>query len=248
VRLPRTIAVMLGLASMFSIRSAFACTRVVGPPVKVEGTFVVFVHDPSGKPLPNMKVTVYESIRKSGTVPAHVELAAVAVTGKDGRAAIGITQDDYSLGASINGVSSEAVRIAVYDDGSGASEVSLTWPGGPITPIQNVSGVLGEGSSKVPWVGALVALKGPDGEIENKVTDSQGRFDFGRIPPGFYALHIKDPGAAPAPNRIPQPEGDVAVEVRKDATNVELPLWGFVATDCGLAAYTDANSMIMFSP
>jgi hypothetical protein len=250
VKLHRTIVVTLGLAFVFSLRSTFACSRVVGPPVKVKTSFVVFVHDPSGRPLPNMKVTTFESIRKSGGVPAHVELAAVAITGRDGKAAIGLTQDDYSLGASINGISSEVLRIAVYDDGSGASEISLTWPGGPITQIQNASGKLGVGPEKAPWVGAEVVLKnaGSDKSIRASTTDAEGRFSFNDVPPGFYTLHLKDPNAMPAPTRIPQLEGDVAIEVRKDAPNAELPSWGFVAGSCGLSAYTSAHSMIIFTP
>jgi hypothetical protein len=240
----RTMVAVLGLASVFSFHPVFGCTRVVGPPTKVKATFVVFVHDPSGEPLPGAEIRVYQVTPK----PPYEELVRSSITGKDGKAEITGLHDNYSLEAKIGGASSQIAQIDIYEDGSGTSEVGLTWPGGPITPIQNVSGILGEGSSKVPWVGALVELKGPTGKVGKKVTDSHGRFDFDGIAPGFYALHVKDPGAATGPARVPQLEGDVAIEVRKDAANVELPLWGFVASSCGLSAYTLSNSMIIFEP
>ena len=244
MKLQPAIVVMLGLASVFSFRSTFACTRVVGPPVKVKSTFVVFVHDPNGKPLSHAEIRVTEFIRK----PPLSELVASALTDKDGKAEIKGLHDNYSIGATLTGVSSEVAQIDVYEDGSGTSEVSLTWPGGPVTQIQNVLGILGEGSGRVPWVGAFVALRGPSGEVGEKVTDSNGRFEFDDISSGFYALHVKDSDAISSPSPIPRLEGDVAIEVRKDATNVELPLWGFVGSSCGLSAYTGANSMIIFGP
>ncbi len=231
-----------GLAVLVGIlpRPGLACTRVSGPPLKVKTTFVVLVHDPSGKPLPRAKIGVYEFIRK----PPHSELVASAVTDKDGKAEISGLHDNYSLGATMSGVSSEIVQIDVYDDGSGASEISLTWPGGPITQIQNVSGVLGEGSSRVPWVGARVALRSPNGEVGKEVTDSRGRFEFGGIAPGFYALHIAEfQTNADTPFRV---EGDIPIQVSRDAVNYELPTWGFVMSDCGLMAYGNSHSMIIF--
>jgi hypothetical protein len=224
-------------------QNSWTCSRVQTH-VKVKSTLVVFVHDPSGKPLPNMKVTAYEFIRK----PAHSELAAAAATGKDGKAAIGLGQDNYSLGAVHDGVSSEVVQIDVYDDGSGASEISLTWPGGPITEVQNVSGVLGLDKGKYPWPDAEIVLKGPASEdgIGQTKSDSQGRFKIPGIPPGFYALHVK--AKIPNPARLPQLEGDIPIQVSKAAANYELPTWGFVASSCGLAAYKDSGSMIIFSP
>jgi hypothetical protein len=221
-----------------------ACTRVSGPPVKVKTTFVVFVHDPSGKPLSQAKIGVYQFIQK----PPHRELVASAVTNKDGKAEITGLHDNYSIGATLSGVSSEIVQVDVYDDGSGASEISLTWPGGPITQIRRVSGVLGEGNSRAPWVGARVALRSTNGEVGEEITDSRGRFEFGGVEPGFYALHVKDADAVPSSALVSQLEGDVAIEVRRDATNLELPLWGFVASSCGLSAYVDARSMILFGP
>ena len=221
----------------------WACSKIY-PHVKVKTAFVVFVHDPSGKPLADIKITAYEFIRK----PPHSELAATAMTGKDGKAAIGLTQDDYSIGATHAGVSSEVAQIDVYDDGSGASEISLTWPGGPITEVQNVSGVLGLGKGKDPWAGAEIALKDPISEknIAEGESDAQGRFRFPSVPPGFYALHVRAKIANPA--RLPQLEGDVPIQVSKSAENYELPTLGFVASSCGLAAYKDAQSMIIFSP
>jgi hypothetical protein len=236
-----TLSVLAVLAGILP-RPGFACTRVSGPPIKVKTTFVVFVHDPSGKPLPQAKIGVYEFIRK----PPHSELVASKVTNEDGKAEISGLHDNYSLGATLSGVSSEIVRVDVYDDGSGASEISLTWPGGPITQVQSVSGVLGEGRSRVSWVGARVALLSPNGEVGKEVTDSRGRFEFGGIQPGFYALHVK--AEVPNPVRLPQLEGDIPIEVSKAATNYELPTWGFVASSCGLAAYKDPQSMIIFSP
>jgi hypothetical protein len=232
------LAVLVGILP----RPGLACTRVVGPPVKVKSTFVVFVHDPSGGPLPRAKIGVYEFIRK----PPHSELVASAVTDKDGKAEISGMHDNYSLGATLSEVSSEIVQIDVYDDGSGASEVSLTWPGGPITVIQNVSGVLGEGSSRVPWVGAQVSLRGAASDLGEKETDTNGRFAFEGVAPGFYALHVKARVSYPA--RLPQLEGDIPIQVSKSATNYELPTWGFVASSCGLSAHKDAHSMIIFSP
>jgi hypothetical protein len=231
------------LVLLLVAQSSWACTRVYTH-VKVKSTLVVFVHDPSGKPLANMKITAYEFIRK----PPHSELAASAVTGKDGKAAIGLGQDNYSIGAVHAGVSSEVAQIDVYDDGSGASEISLTWPGGPITEIQNVSGVLALGKGKDPWADAEIALidavSGKSiGEVES---DSQGRFKFPGIQPGFYALHVK--AKVPYPARLPQLEGDIPIQLSDSATNYELPTWGFVPSSCGLAAYKDAQSMIIFSP
>jgi hypothetical protein len=195
-----------------------------------------------------MEVRAYEALRKSGSVPAHVELAAVAITGKDGRAAIGLTQDDYSLGAMGNGISSEVVQIQVYDDGpSRASEVSLTWPGGPIAAVQSVSGVFGAGKEKDPWPGLEVSLKNASpGNIAQVVTDASGHFTFREVSQGFYALHVSDPRPSVGyPSRL---EGNIAIQVSLDASNLELPRWGLVMGSCGLSAYRDANSMIIFSP
>jgi hypothetical protein len=225
-------------------RPGLACTRVSGSPLKVKTTFEVFVHDPSGKPLPQAKIDVYEFIQK----PPHSELVASAVTNRDGRAEIRNLHDNYSLGATLSGVSSEVVQIDIYDDGSGASEIDLTWPGGPITEIQNVSGVLALGKGKDPWADADVALKDAVSEksIGEVESDSQGRFKFPGIQPGFYALHVK--AKVPYPARLPQLEGDIPIQVSNSATNYELPTWGFVASSCGLAAYKDSLSMIIFSP
>jgi hypothetical protein len=231
------------LELLLAAQKGLACSKFY-PHVKVKTAFVVFVHDPSGKPLADMKVTAYELIRK----PPHVELAASAVTGKDGKAAIGLTQDDYSIGATYAAVNSQVAMIDVYDDGSGASEISLTWPGGPITEVQNVAGVLRLGNGKDPWAGAEIVLKGAESEksIAEAESDSQGRFKFPGVPPGFYALQVR----AKIPNqpRLPQLEGNIPIQVSVDAANRELPSWGFVASSCGLAAYTDAQSMIIFSP
>lgn len=229
------------------LQNALACSRIYGPPVKVKTAFVVVVRDPVGNPIPNAEVRAYELIRKSGDVPAHVELAGTAVSGKDGKAAIGLVQDDYTLGASINGVSSEVLQISVYDDGSGVSELSLTWPGGPITKVQNASGKLGLGAGRVPWVGAKVELKGTANKnLGESTTDVDGRFSFPGVPPGFYALRVRN--TVPNPDPLPQLEGDIPIEIRKDAPNVELPSWGFAAGSCGLSAYTGQDSMIIFAP
>ncbi len=231
------------LVLLLGAQSSWACSRVQTH-VKVKSTLVVFVHDPSGKALPDMRITAYEFIRK----PPHSEVAALVVTGKDGKAAIGLGQDNYSIGAVRAGVSSEVALIDVYDDGSGASEISLTWPGGPITEVQNVSGVPGLDKGKYPWADAEIALKGPASEdsIGQTESDSQGRFKFPVIPPGFYALHVR--AEVPNPAHLPQLEGDIPIQVSKVATNYELPTWGFVASSCGLAAYKDPGSMIIFSP
>jgi hypothetical protein len=231
------------LVLLLGAQSSWACSRVQTH-VKVKSTLVIVVHDPSGKPLPDMRITAYEFIRK----PPHSEVAAAAVTGKDGKAAIGLGQDNYSIAAVRAGVSSEVALIDVYDDGSGASEISLTWPGGPITEVQNVSGFLGLDKGRYPWPDAEIALKGPasDESVGQTESDSQGRFKFPGIPPGFYALHVK--ARVPNPARLPQLEGDIPIQVSVRATNYELPTWGFVASSCGLAAYKDPGSMIIFSP
>jgi hypothetical protein len=234
------LAVLAGILP----RTVLACTRISVPPLKVKTTFVVFVHDPTGKPLSQAKIGVYEFIRK----PPHSELVASAVTDKDGKAEIGGLHDNYSIGAALSGVSSEIVQIDVYDDGSGSSEIGLTWPGGPITEIQNVSGVLALGKGKGPWIGVEVALKDsvPNKSVGGVETDSQGRFKIPGVPPGFYALHVR--AKIPNPARLPQLEGDIPIQVSDSAVNYELPTWGFVAGSCGLAAYKDADSMIIFSP
>ncbi len=231
------------LVLLLGNQSSWACTRVATH-VKVKSTLVVFIHDPSGKPLPDMKLAAYEFISK----PPHSEVAAAAVTGKDGKATIGLGQDNYSIEAIRAGVSSEIALIDVYDDGSGASEIGLTWPGGPITEIQNVSGVLGLGRDRVPWVGAEITLRGSASEesIAGAESDSQGRFKFPGIQPGFYALHVR--AKDPNPPRLPQLQGDIPVQVSNSAANYELPTWGYVASSCGLSAYKDAQSMIIFSP
>ena len=239
--------VVLAARYAFFLQPVLACSRAYGPLIKVKTTFTVLVHDPNGTPLANIEVRAYESMRKSGNVPAHVELAAVATTGKDGKAAIGLTQDDYTLGASGNGTNSQVVRIQVYDDGSGASEVSLTWPGGPITVVQNISGVLGAGREKDPWPGLEVLLKNAtSGNIAQVVTDASGHFVFRGVSPGFYVLHVRDPRPSAGP--LSKLEGDIAIQVSPDAKDSELPRWGLEMSDCGLCAYKDAKSMIFFSP
>jgi hypothetical protein len=194
-----------------------------------------------------MEVRAYEAIRKSGAVSAHLELAAVAITGKDGKAAIGLTQDDYSVDATENGISGDVIQIQVYDDGpSVVSEVSLTWPGGPITAVQSVSGVLGAGKEKDPWPGLEVSLKDhSSGKIAQVVTDASGHFTLRDVSPGFYLLHVVDPRRSVG--YLSKLEGDIALRVSPDATNRELPRWGLVMGSCGLSAYKDAT-MIIFSP
>jgi hypothetical protein len=228
----------------FLLHSVLACSRAYGPAIKVKTAFTVIVHDPAGNPLPGIEVRAAELIRK----PPHVEVAAVANTGKDGKATISLTQDDYTIGATGNGISSEVMPIQVYDDGSGISEVSLTWPGGPITVVQSVSGIFGAGEEKSPWPGLEISLKSVSpGSIAKGVTDSSGHFAFQGISSGFYALHVSDP----RPNTggyLSKLEGDIPIEVRADAPSRELPLWGLVLSSCGLAAYKDKHSMIIFSP
>jgi hypothetical protein len=136
----------------------------------------------------------------------------------------------------------------VFDDGSGLSEVSLTWPGGPITSVQNVSGVLAEGKEKTPWPGLEVSLRSAvsSGGVTKTLPDSSGHFAFKGVPAGFYALHIDD--LQPNTGYLSKVEGDIPIRVTADAPNASLPLWGLVAGSCGLSAYTDANSIIIFGP
>ncbi len=159
-----------------------------------------------------------------------------------------MTQDDYSIGGAANGISSQVAPIAVYDDGSGASEVSLTWPGGPITAVQRVSGIIGAGENKFPWPGLEISLmNASSGSIAKAVTDSSGHFAFEGIPSGYYALHLSDPRPKTG-GYLPKFEGNIPIEVRADAHNGELPLWGFAMSSCGLIAYTREDSMIVFGP
>lgn len=234
------------LISILLAQAVAACTRVELPPVKVSPTFKVYIHYPNGRPVPNIRVTAYELVERS----SHSEVAASVVTGKDGTASITLRnlQADFNLAAEHLGVSSEVVRVSLYNDGSGLSELSLVWPGGPLTRIRSASGKLGLASRSVPWVGAHVELRDAtsDKSIRESVTDAEGRFSFLRVPPGFYALHIRD--AAINDDPVPQLEGNVPIEIRNDAPNDELPLWGFVASDCGLAAHTGENSVMIFAP
>jgi hypothetical protein len=237
----RPVLVVAALASLLIATPSRGCVKVQSH-VKVSMNLVVSVHDPAGKPLSGMEIHAFKFIPK----PPHTEVAASAVTDKNGKAEIKLAFENYSLEATHSGVSSEIALIDTFDDGSGTSEIVLTWPGGPVTEIQRVSGVLGEGRGRVPWVGAEIVLKSSKGDVGKEVTDSQGRFEFRGIAPGFYALHISEPHASQdSPYRV---EGDVPIRVNEDAPNHELPTWGFVMSDCGLAAYKDASSMIIFGP
>lgn len=226
------------------LRTAFACSRAYGPPIKVKTAFVVVVRDPAGNPLQGIELKVTELIR----TPPHVEVAASATTGKDGKATISLTQDDYFIGGAANGILSQVVPIAVYDDGSGVSEVSLKWPGGPVTAVRSVSGTFGAGESGFPWPGLEISLiNASSGSVASAVTDSSGHFAFEKIPSGFYALHVKDP-RPPSGGYLSKLEGNIPIEVRADASNVELPRWGLVMSSCGISAYKDEHTMIIFGP
>lgn len=241
-RSPQFVFLAIAFLHIPLLQTAFACSRAYGPAIKVKTAFVVVVRDPAGNPLQGIEVKVTELIR----TPPHVEVADAATTGKDGKATISLTQDDYFIGGTANGISSQVVPIAVYDDGSGVSEVSLIWPGGPITAVRGVSGILGAGDSKFPWPGLEISLmNATSGSIANAVTDSSGHFAFERIPSGFYALHVKDPRPQVG-GYLSKLEGNIPIEVRTDASNVELPRWGLVMSSCGLSAYKDEHSMIIF--
>jgi len=114
--------------------------------------------------------------------------------------------------------------------------------------VRSVSGTFRAGKDKFPWPGLEISLKNASsGSIAKAVTDSRGHFAFPGIGSGFYALDVSDPG----PNTggyLSKLEGDIAIEVRADAPNRELPFWGLVMTSCGLAAYQDGHSMIIFGP
>ena len=152
-RVHRVLIALLSIMPLLLAKSSLGCVKVQSH-VKVAKDLVVFIHDPDGKPLRGVEVRAYVFISK----PPHSELVASAISKENGKAEINLGDDNYSLVATVSGVRSETVLIDVYDDGSGAPEISLTWPGGPVTAIQNVAGVLGEGRSRVPWVGARVTL------------------------------------------------------------------------------------------
>jgi hypothetical protein len=221
-RSARFVLVAIAFHQVFFLQSVLACSRAYGPGSKVKNPFLVIVRDPAGNPLPGIDVKASELIR----TPPHVEVAAAATTGKDGKATMTLTQDDYFIGGTANGISSQVVPIAVYDDGSGVSEVPLTWPGGPVTVVRSVSGTFAGGKHKFPWPGLEISLpNASSASIAKGVTDSSGHFVFQGIPSGFYALQVSDPG----PNTggyLSQLEGDIPIEVRADAPNRELPLFG----------------------
>lgn len=224
------------LANFLFLQIASGCSRNIAL-FKVRRDFKVIVKSQDGKVLEGLPVKlVFDGDSANEVVEAQT-------TDKDGGAFFrGLMVSNYRISVERGGAGTIA-RLWTVNDESGASEITLTWPMGPILTVQSVTGHLLAGKERFPFPGMNVWLTDTVSgkEIGRTSTDQQGAFMFQVASPGLYVLHIEPRMCAGICI-----QGRILIDVDPKAKNREFPRYGLTMTSCGLAGYKDDGSMVEF--
>ncbi len=237
---PRTLLTIAVVATfLLSVQKVAACSRGVLT-FKVRRDFGVFVKGRDGRPLEGILVKIVFAI------PTQ-DLVAEESTNKEGMAFFhSLMVSDYWISAEHAGVSGTVAKLWPVNDDSGVTEITLTWPAGPISKAQSIAGHLFAGNQQSVLAGADVwvtdTLSGK--EIGKTSTDEQGKFAFQKLVPGLYVLHIEE--HRDCSRYMCKIKGKILVEVDPLANDVEFPRYGLIMSSCGLSAYKDDGSVLLF--
>jgi len=218
---------------------AIACTRIP-PTFKVRGDFAVHVRGRDGTPLEGITVKIAFAI-------PTLDKVAEQLTDKDGKAFFHkMMVSDYWISAERAGVVGTIAKLWPVDDSSGGTEVTLTWPAGPIATLQSIAGPLLAGNMRAPLVGADVQLTDTVSgkELGRTTTDAKGMFAFQVQPSGLYVLHIAD--RQKCDRYLCNIKGNILVEVDPKAGDAGFPRYGLIKSSCGLSAFKDDGTMVIF--
>jgi hypothetical protein len=239
-RSPRTILTIAVVATLFlSVQKVSACSRGVLT-FKVPRDFGVLVKGRDGRALEGISVKIVFAI------PTR-DLVAEELTNKEGKAFFhGLMVSDYWISAEHADVSGTVAKLWPVSDGSGSTEITLAWPEGPISKVENLAGNLLVGGQRAALADARVWLTDTVSgkEIGRISTDEKGRFAFQNLVPGLYVLHIEEPRECS--RYLCKIRGKILVEVDAKAKGAQFPGYGLFMSSCGLSAYTDDGSMLLF--
>ncbi len=176
-------------------------------------------------------------------------VVASAVSDPNGRAYFGgLKLGAYSLSVQMAGVGSDGAELEVADDDVKAEDVlQFGWPEQEIMNVRKLSGKLsatkfsdkiGDLVFKDPLVGMKLTLINAEKNqsVSTTVTDERGEFSFEGVPDALYVLHIAQTAESQNPWDL---QGDILVQVKRDASHVNLPNLGLGMTSCGLTYRLD---------
>lgn len=209
---------------------------------KVKSTFVVEISY-HGQPLQGIET---EISRETHQEPYLILVSSVQ-SDENGRVPIrGLDPGDYFLAVKHAGIGGEAVELKVVGEGEGDASientVKLGWPNRKVFKIRRVAGKLVRtpfdfrtGSAEPPLAGAKLTLTDalPGTRRTASVVQTNGKFEFGSLDAGLYIVHIKQ-DETKGPIGDERIDGDIFVEVSRDATDLELPLLRLYMSDCGM--------------
>jgi hypothetical protein len=177
-------------------------------------------------------------------------LVAEQSTNKEGKAFFhGLMVSDYWISAEHAGVTGTIAKLWPVPDASGETPntlITLTWPEGPILRTHSLTGHLLVGRQQSALAGAAVWLTDTRSgeEVGRTSTDERGGFAFRSAVPGLYALHLKE--NRDCSRYLCKLEGKILVEVDARAHDAEFPRYGLVMSSCGLGAFNDNGSLVLF--
>jgi hypothetical protein len=207
---------------------------------KVLQDFGVFVRGRDGRALEGISVKIVLAI------PTR-DLVAEKLTNTEGKVFFrGLMVSDYWISAEHTDVRGTTAKLWPVRDGSGSTEITLTWPEGPISKVGNLAGNLLAGwqRSALPeahvWLTDTVSGK----ELGRVSTDKKGRFAFHNLVPGLYVLHIEE--HRECSRSMCKIEGEILVELDTSANDAEFPRYGLTMSSCGLEALKDNGSTVLF--
>jgi hypothetical protein len=207
---------------------------------KVPQDFGVFVKGRDGRALEGISVKIVFAI------PTH-DLVAEELTNTEGKVFFrGLMVSDYWISAEHADVRGTVAKLWPVSDSSGSTEITLTWPEGPISKVENLAGNLLAGWQRSAlaeahvWLTDTVSGK----ELGRVSTDKKGRFAFRNLVPGLHVLHIEEGRECSRP--MCKIEGKILVALDASANDAEFPRYGLTMSSCGLEALKDDGSTVFF--
>lgn len=234
-------AVAIGLLGAITPSCSFACAMAFEQH-KVGSAFVVGTSY-DGHPMPGIEIEINREIDQE---PYLVHLMSVT-SNEMGQGVIrGIAPGRYFVDITHAGIGGEAIELTVVGDGevdaSIENTLQLNWPNVKVFKVRKIAGALfrtpfdpTKQSAEPPLIGSKLTLRNArtvTQEGESSVR-SDGSFTFPDLRPGLYILHIKQEHLTAQPDQE-EIDGDIFVQVLRDAKDDELPLLRLYMSDCGI--------------
>jgi hypothetical protein len=234
-------AVAVGLLGAIAPLCSFACARSFAQH-KVGSTFVVETSY-DGHAMPGIEIEISREMDKE---PYHVHLMSVT-SNETGQGVVrGITPGRYFVGVEHAGVGGDAVELTVVGDGevdgSVENSLQLNWPNMKVFKVRRIAGTLfrtpfdpTKQSVEPPLAGSKLTLRSArTGTQEGEsAVRNDGSFAFPDLTPGLYIVHIKQEHLTEQSDQE-EIDGDIFVQVLRDAKDDELPLLRLYMSDCGI--------------